>query len=158
MQLIVQVVCTDGNSYVVFADGRVYAMGANNRWQCTEIEALANDTTGCVSQKHLVLSNEEKRRLDEIKEEKLRNPHKKVELPAAPGDDFAAIPVIPVEVRELIADIQRQRPVRRACELQLIDMKLISKILVRHVSAGPEHALACSTGYQVFGWGDNNYG
>ena len=93
-----------------------------------------------------------------LKEEKLRNPHKKVELPAAPGDDFAAIPVIPVEVRELIADIQRQRPVRRACELQLIDMKLISKILVRHVSAGPDHALACSTGYQVFGWGDNNFG
>ena len=97
--------CTDSNSYVVFSDGRAYAMAANNRWQCTEIEALSNDTTGCVSQKHLIISNEEKRKLDEIKEEKLKNPHKKIEMPAAAGDDFAAIPVIPVEVRELIADI-----------------------------------------------------
>lgn len=46
----------------------------------------------------------------------------------------------------------------RACDIQVIDKRQISKILIRHVSAGPSHALVCSTNYQVFSWGDNNYG
>ena len=30
--------------------------------------------------------------------------------------------------------------------------------MIKHVSAGPTHALATTTNYQVFGWGDNDYG
>ena len=40
----------------------------------------------------------------------------------------------------------------------MIDKNQISSILIRHVSAGPNHAVATSTQYQVFGWGDNDYG
>ena len=34
---IVQTCCSDRNSYILLNSGAVYAVGANDKWQCTEM-------------------------------------------------------------------------------------------------------------------------
>ena len=52
------------------------------------------------------------------------------------ADILDTIYVIPVQVRKMIEELQNKRMVQRACDVQVIDKKQISKILVRHISAG----------------------
>ena len=40
---VVQTACSDSNSYFLFNSGAVYATGANDRWQCSEIEEAKAD-------------------------------------------------------------------------------------------------------------------
>ena len=66
-QLISQVVCTDTNTYVVYSDGKLFASGANDKWQCTELEAMAKDTSGCIEAKYFELSEAERKKLEQEK-------------------------------------------------------------------------------------------
>ena len=127
-------------------DGRVYVMGSNDKWQCTEIEEMKDDENECVQKEHLEINAEDKKWLDEalasgslLKKE--GGPNK------PPGsEDPLNIPVIPIQCRDLISKIQRQRPVKKPSIIDIIDIKQISNIEIKHISAGPNHAIACSTG------------
>ena len=37
---VIQTVCSDKNSYFLMSNGQVYAVGANDRWQCSELENI----------------------------------------------------------------------------------------------------------------------
>lgn len=58
-QPILQTVCTDYNSYVLLNDGRLYAMGTNSNWQCTEIDSYVSEMESCVPSKFLEINREE---------------------------------------------------------------------------------------------------
>ena len=58
-KLIMQMVATEKNTYILFGDGRVFASGANDKWQCTEIEAMGESSKSTVDMKYLHIYNEE---------------------------------------------------------------------------------------------------
>ena len=63
-RIIVQVVCSDYNTYFVYRDGRVLGCGANTIWQCSEIESMKIEINDCVAPKHLMLNSDEEKRLE----------------------------------------------------------------------------------------------
>ena len=63
-RIIVQVVCSDYNTYFVYRDGRVLGCGANTIWQCSEIESMKIEINDCVAPKHLMLTSDEEKRLE----------------------------------------------------------------------------------------------
>ena len=68
--MVVQVVCTENNSYLLMRDGRVYATGANSKWQCTEIESITNDEHETVASKYLEMSAQDRIDLEAYKNDK----------------------------------------------------------------------------------------
>lgn len=74
---VIQTACSDNNSYFLLSSGMIYATGANDRWQCSEIE-------------------EAKIEMDLIDEEYLK-PHRKDDNLAERGG-----PVIPDAAAEII--------------------------------------------------------
>lgn len=106
---ILQVICGDLNTYLLYRDGRVFASGSNSYWQCTRIESMENDKDECVDGFYLRVTADEQKRIDE---EKLAE----VSLGQAKDDQVKQkinikdvnidIPVIPASVRSLISGIQ----------------------------------------------------
>ena len=43
-QFILQAVCTDMNTFVLMSDGKLFTMGANDKWQCTELEDMNKES------------------------------------------------------------------------------------------------------------------
>ena len=37
---VIQTVCSEKNSYFLLSDGKVHAVGANDRWQCSEVDNI----------------------------------------------------------------------------------------------------------------------
>ena len=62
--------CSDNNTYLVFRDGNIFVSGINNNWQCTLLEDMKEDMEGCVEDKHLTLSKDEFKMLEEEKRAK----------------------------------------------------------------------------------------
>ena len=52
---------------MVYSDGKLFASGANDKWQCTELEAMAKDTSGCIEAKYFELSEAERKKLEQEK-------------------------------------------------------------------------------------------
>lgn len=75
-------------------------MGANDKWQCTEIESMKNDPSECVHWKHLELTRDEKKKFEEYKERRAKG-----QDTALTEEEQLAPPVIPYQVRELVMDI-----------------------------------------------------
>lgn len=64
---ILQVLCSDLNTYILYRDGRVFACGANNAWQCSRMESMDDDKDDCVNEFYLRVSVEEQKRIEEQK-------------------------------------------------------------------------------------------
>ena len=82
-------------------DGRLFCMGTNRKWQCTELEAITESTeaTVCVDPKYLDISDEERRWL--------RAGNFGEHDSAGSMDNLLNnIPVIPLQVREMVQKLQ----------------------------------------------------
>ena len=60
-QTILQTVSSEKNTYLVLKSGEVYAMGANDKWQCTEIESMKGDDKECIKDENLRLNQEDEK-------------------------------------------------------------------------------------------------
>ena len=63
---MVQIVCSQSNSFILFSEGHVYAMGSNDSWQCTELESMKNEENETVAESLLELDAEEQKWMSEI--------------------------------------------------------------------------------------------
>lgn len=64
--LITQILCSQNNSYILFGNGQVYSMGSNDRWQCTELEAMKEDDNEVVSDELLTINQDEEEWLEKL--------------------------------------------------------------------------------------------
>lgn len=111
--IITQIACSQYNSYVLLGDGRVYAMGINDSWQCTELESMKNEENETVNDQYLEVTPEMSKWLDNIDQIKLDfNPSSSYSrhpmfVPPEEDGEITYLPIIPVQCRDLINKIQK---------------------------------------------------
>ena len=131
---VVQTACSDSNSYFLFNSGAVYATGANDRWQCSEIEEAKAD-------------------MDLIDEDYLRPARMDEKELAERGGA-----VIPECAAEIIKEVQRMQSIGTPYLVQIFKKNMKQDLQIKQISAGAHHVLAVSVDGQCYGWGDNEYG
>ena len=131
---VVQTACSDSNSYFLFNSGAVYATGANDRWQCSEIEEAKAD-------------------MDLIDEDYLRPARMDEKELAERGGA-----VIPECAAEIIKEVQRMQSIGTPYLVPIFKKNMKQDLQIKQISAGAHHVLAVSVDGQCYGWGDNEYG
>ena len=107
----------------------MWAVGANDRWQCSELES----NEGGLS----LIDND-------------------VLEPLAAGQK--ANQLIPPEAAAIIRAVQRRQAVRVPQVLHIAGKNVKHEEQIKHLSVGAHHVLATSTTGLVFAWGDNGVG
>ena len=125
---VIQTVCSETNSYFLMSNGQVHAVGANDRWQCSELENVEG----------MQMIDDEI--LKPILESKKPNP------------------LIPPEAAKIILEVQKRQAIKIPHVVHIGGKNAKHEEQIKHISVGAHHVLATSTSGLVFAWGNNEHG